>query len=308
MAKQVTAQEAQEMQAPATQNQNTSVAKKETVKSLFESPEIKQRISAILDKNAPQFITSVIQLVNSDKNLADCKPISVINAAMTAATLNLPLNNNLGFAYVVPYNSRQGDGTWLKEAQFQLGYKGFKQLAQNTGRFAILNQTDVREGELKKQNRLTGEIDFEWIEDAEARLKAKIIGYVSYFKLTNGFVSILYMTDAEIEQHARQYSKVYKKDGTGGGLWKTDRNAMALKTVTKLNISKNAPLSIVDKNLAVALQADQAVIREFNNETQTFDYVDNETQDAEYTEVTHKDKADAAIDATLNKINEKSNE
>ena len=305
MAKQVTAQEAQ---APATQNQNTNVAKKETVKSLFESPEIKQRIAAILDKNAPQFITSVIQLVNSDKNLADCKPISVINAAMTAATLNLPLNNNLGFAYVVPYNSKQADGTCLKEAKFQLGYKGFKQLAQNTGRFSILNQTDVREGELKKQNRLTGEIDFEWIEDAEARLKAKIIGYVSYFKLTNGFVSILYMTDAEIEQHARQYSKVYKKDGTGGGLWKTDRNAMALKTVTKLNISKNAPLSIVDKNLAVALQADQAVIREFNNENQTYDYVDNETQDAEYTDVTHKDKADAAIDATLNKINEKGNE
>ena len=83
---------------------------------------------------------------------------------------------------------------------------------------------------------------------------------------------------------------------------------MALKTVTKLNISKNAPLSIVDKNLAVALQADQAVIREFNNENQTYDYVDNETQDAEYTDVTHKDKADAAIDATLNKINEKGNE
>lgn len=308
MAKQVTAQEAQGMQAPATQNQNTGVAKKETVKSLFESPEIKQRIAAILDKNAPQFITSVIQLVNSDRNLAECKPISVINAAMTAATLNLPLNNNLGFAYVVPYNVSVGNNQWEKQAQFQLGYKGFKQLAQNTGRFAILNQTDVREGELKKQNRLTGEIDFEWIEDAEARLKAKIIGYVSYFKLTNGFVSILYMTDAEIEQHARQYSKVYKKDGTGGGLWKTDRNAMALKTVTKLNISKNAPLSIVDKNLAVALQADQAVIREFNNETQTYDYVDNETQDAEYTEVTHKDKADAAIDATLNKINEKGNE
>ena len=305
MAKQVTAQEAQ---APATQNQNTNVAKKETVKSLFESPEIKQRIAAILDKNAPQFITSVIQLVNSDKNLAECKPLSVINAAMTAATLNLPLNNNLGFAYVVPYNVSVGNNQWEKQAQFQLGYKGFKQLAQNTGRFSILNQTDVREGELKKQNRLTGEIDFEWIEDAEARLKAKIIGYVSYFKLTNGFVSILYMTDAEIEQHARQYSKVYKKDGTGGGLWKTDRNAMALKTVTKLNISKNAPLSIVDKNLAVALQADQAVIREFNNENQTYDYVDSDTQDAEYTDVTHKDKADAAIDATLNKINEKGNE
>ena len=305
MAKQVTAQEAQ---APATQNQNTSVAKKETVKSLFESPEIKQRIAAILDKNAPQFITSVIQLVYSDKNLAECKPLSVINAAMTAATLNLPLNNNLGFAYVVPYNVSVGNNQWEKQAQYQLGYKSFKQLAQNTGRFSILNQTDVREGELKKQNRLTGEIDFEWIEDAEARLKAKIIGYVSYFKLTNGFVSILYMTDAEIEQHARQYSKVYKKDGTGGGLWKTDRNAMALKTVTKLNISKNAPLSIVDKNLAVALQADQAVIREFNNENQTYDYVDSDTQDAEYTDVTHKDKADAAIDATLNKINEKGNE
>ena len=291
------------------QSQTTAVTeKKATVKSLFESTELKGRIAAILDKNAPQFITSVIQLVNSSNELKKAEPMTVINAAMTAATLNLPLNNNLGFAYVIPYNTKkkteQGD-IWITEAQFQLGYKGFKQLAQNTGRFTTIHQTEVREGELKSMNRLTGEIVFEWIEDSEDRIKKKIIGYVSYFKLTNGFTSTFYMTEAEIEAHARQYSKVYKKDGTGGGLWKTDRISMALKTVTKLNISKNAPLSVVDKNLVTALAADQSVVRDFSEDNVNYDYVDNGAQDAEFTEVTHKDKADAAIDATLNKINEK---
>ena len=291
------------------QSQTTAVTeKKATVKSLFESTELKGRIAAILDKNAPQFITSVIQLVNSSNELKKAEPMTVINAAMTAATLNLPLNNNLGFAYVIPYNTKkkteQGD-IWVTEAQFQLGYKGFKQLAQNTGRFTTIHQTEVREGELKSMNRLTGEIVFEWIEDSEDRIKKKIIGYVSYFKLTNGFTSTFYMTEAEIEAHARQYSKVYKKDGTGGGLWKTDRISMALKTVTKLNISKNAPLSVVDKNLVTALAADQSVVRDFSEDNVNYDYVDNGAQDAEFTEVTHKDKADAAIDATLNKINEK---
>ena len=292
------------------QSQTTAVAeKKATVKSLFESPELKERIAAILDKNAPQFITSVIQLVNSSNELKKAEPMTVINAAMTAATLNLPLNNNLGFAYVIPYNTKkkteQGD-IWVTEAQFQLGYKGFKQLAQNTGRFTTIHQTEVREGELKSMNRLTGEIVFEWIEDSDERLKKKIIGYVSYFKLTNGFTSTFYMTEAEIEAHARQYSKVYKKDGTGGGLWKTDRISMALKTVTKLNISKNAPLSVVDKNLVTALAADQSVVRDFSEDNVNYDYVDNDAQDAEFTEVTHKEKADKAMEATVEKIAEKS--
>ena len=113
------------------------------------------------------------------------------------------------------------------------------------------------------------------------------------------------MTDAEVEAHARQYSKVYKKDGTGGGLWKTDRHSMALKTVTKLNISKNAPLSIVDKNLTTALEADQSVVRNFDNENMGYEYVDNETQDAEFTEVTPEEKAAAAMAETEAKINSK---
>ena len=283
----------------------TAPTKKETVKSLFENPELKGRIVSILDKNAPQFITSVIQLVNSSNELKKAEPITVINAAMTAATLNLPLNNNLGFAYVIPYNTKkkteQGD-IWVTEAQFQLGYKGFKQLAQNTGRFSKIHQTDVREGELKTINRLTGEIDFNWIEDDSERMQKKVIGYVSYFQLTNGFSSTFYMSEAEIENHARQYSKVYKKDGSGGGLWKTDRVSMALKTVTKLNISKNAPLSVVDKNLVTALSADQSVVRDFGDGNASFDYVDNETEDAEFSEVSHKEKADKALEATINKI------
>lgn len=293
-----------------TENKNLETAKKTSVKSLFESPDIKSRINEILGKNAPQFVTSVIQLVNSSADLAKCTPITVINAAMTAATLNLPLNNNLGFAYVIPYNNKiKGQNgapdTWETVAQFQLGYKGFKQLAQNTGRFVTIHQTDVREGELVKNNRLTGEIEFNWIDDSAERLKKTIIGYVSYFKLSNGFQSTFYMTDAEVEAHARQYSKVYKKDGTGGGLWKTDRHSMALKTVTKLNISKNAPLSIVDKNLTTALEADQSVVRNFDNENMGYEYVDNDTQDAEFTEVTPEEKAAAAMAETEAKINSK---
>ena len=300
MAKQVTAQEAQ---APATQNQNTTVAKKETVKSLFESPEIKQRIAAILDKNAPQFITSVIQLVNSDKNLAECKPLSVINAAMTAATLNLPLNNNLGFAYVIPYNVREGN-VWIKKAQFQLGYKGFRQLALRTNQFIYLNQNDVREGEMIKRDRLTGEIEFNWIINDSERLKLPIIGYVSFFQLSNGFRSTFYMSNDELEAHALKYSKVYAKDKTG--LWATDRPAMCAKTVTKMNISKNAPLSVEDvhaSKLFKAIKADQAIIDPDGG----FTYPDNDTNDADFTIVDPKDKATAAENATMDKINENAN-
>src|SRR5690606_16784816 len=117
----------------------SEIQKKKDVKTLFENPDISSRIKAILDKNAPQFITSVIQLVNSSKDLAECEPISIINSAMVAATLNLPINNALGLAYIIPYNNKiKTPGMpdrWEKVAQFQIGFRGLKQLAQNTNRF-----------------------------------------------------------------------------------------------------------------------------------------------------------------------------
>lgn len=296
---------------PTGKNQAPEVAVKKDVKSLFERPEIASRIKDILDKNAPQFITSVIQLVNSSKDLAECEPMSVINAAMVATTLNLPLNNNLGLAYIIPYNNKvkgkngQPD-KWEKVAQFQVGYRGLKLLAQNTGRFLLLNETDVREGEIAERDRLTGEISFSWITDDAERESKPVIGYLSYLKLTNGFSSTLYMTNAELETHARKYSKVYKTDGTGGGLWKTDRQAMAIKTVSKLNIYRNAVLSIVDNNLSTAIKADQAVISHVDNSgVPSFNYADNPTENAEFEVMgdSPADKARKAQEATMAKLN-----
>ena len=275
------------------------LAPKKQVKSLLESEDVKARINEILGERAAAFTTSVIQLVNQSTQLAECDAITVVNAAMTAATLDLPLNNNLGLAYVIPYNVKEGAG-WAKKAQFQLGYKGFKQLAFRTGQFVNLHQSDVREGEIVKRDRLTGQIDFNWIEDDAERLKKPIVGYVSFFRLKNGFSSTFFMSNDELEAHALKYSKVYAKDKTG--LWKTDRPAMCEKTVTKLNISKNAPLSVEDvaaANLVKALRADQAVINDFGS---GYDYVDNDTADADFTIVDPKDKADAAVNATAEKI------
>ena len=278
----------------------TPAAPKKQVKSLLESDDVKGRINEILGERAAAFTTSVIQLVNQSVQLAECDAITVVNAAMTAATLDLPLNNNLGLAYVIPYNVKEG-ASWVKKAQFQLGYKGFRQLALRTGQFKNMHQTDVREGEIKERDRLTGEIRFEWVQDDAERLKLPIVGYVSFFQLTNGFRSTLYMSNDELEAHALKYSKVYAKDKTG--LWKTDRPAMCAKTVTKMNISKNAPLSVEDvhaSKLVKAMNADQAVIKDFGN---GFDYVDNDTNDADFTVVEPKDKAAAAENATMDKIN-----
>lgn len=299
MAKQDTAQSAKEATNAVATQANTAAQKKETVKSLLDSINYQKRLGDLLKDRAPQFITSVIQLVNQDKQLADCEPNSVINAALVATSLDLQITKSLGYAYVIPYNNKQPDGTWRKEAQFQLGYKGYKQLAQRTGRFELLHQTDVREGELIEINRLTGQIKFNWEQDSAKRLALPVIGYVSYFELKGGFSSTFYMSVAELEAHAAKYSKTYAQ---ATSKWKTDFSAMALKTVTKLNLDKNAPLSVEDKSieaLRLAIRADQAVVNDFENGG--FSYPDNDTQDAEFTEVSSaQSKADAALAATEN--------
>lgn len=239
-----------------------------TVKNLFGKDEVRNKFQEMLGKRAPSFITSVLQIVASNALLAKADPHSVYHSAAVAATLDLPLNNNLGFAYIVPYNQKQSDGTYKQVAQFQLGYKGLKQLALRSGQFKIMNSSDVREGEMFSRNRLTGEIIFKWIENEEDRLKAKIVGYVSFFELQNGYTQTLYMSISDLEKHGKKYSQTFKK---GYGLWKDDFESMCMKTVTKMNLSKNAPLS-VDMQRAVIV--DQAVINDAD--TQDVTYVDNE--------------------------------
>lgn len=248
------------------------IIKKETVKTLLDSTSVKDRLFDILGKRASTFATSVIQIMNNNRALADCEPNSVVGAAMTSATLNLPLNNSLGYAYIIPYNEKQPDNTYLKKAQFQIGYKGFIQLAQRSGQFKTINAGDVKKGEIISRDRLTGEIDFQWHDD-DIRDKHATIGYFGYFRLLNGYEATLFMTMTEINAHGKKFSKTFAKNY---GLWKTDLDAMAKKTVLKLLLSKYAPLSI---DMQTAVQTDQASFNDAKD-TQDISYIDNE-QDAE---------------------------
>lgn len=237
-----------------------------TAKALFGQENIQKRFKEMLGTKAQGFITSVLQIVASNELLTKADPMSVFNAAAVAATLDLPLNNSLGMAYIVPYNVTGKDGIKRTLAQFQMGYKSFIQLAQRSGTFKTINTTDVREGEIVSHDRLSGEITFNWIQGPD-RSEKKVAGYAAYFKLHNGFEKILYMTNDELSTHGTAYSQSFKK---GYGLWKDKFEAMASKTVIKLLLSKYAPLSIA---MQTAVVSDQAII----NDPETLDvtYADN---------------------------------
>lgn len=215
---------------------------KVTIQSLVHNEEFVSKAQDILQDGTPQFMASVLTLANSNKLLGECDPIKLFNCCLMAAALKLPFNQNLGQAYIVPFKG---------EPQLQLGWKGFIQLAQRSGQFKRINCSDVREGEIVKRDRLTGEIEFEWLEDAE-RDKKPVIGYVAYFELLNGYQQTLYMSKAEVEAHAKKYSQTYKQ---GFGVWKDNFDAMARKTLIKRILNQFAPLSV---DMAKAMEYDQA--------------------------------------------------
>lgn len=231
-----------------------------TTKTFFDRPVVQEKLKELVGKNAPAFATSVLQIVNSNSMLVNADPQTVFSAACMAATLNLPINNNLGFAYIVPFKNNK---TNTIEAQFQLGYKGFIQLAQRSGQFSRIAATPVYEGQLLSENPLLG-YEFDWT----VKPQGNPIGYVAFFKLLNSFTAELYMSKEEVTKHANKYSQTAKK---GYGVWKDQFDAMALKTVLKLLLSKQAPLSI---EMQSAVLADQAVVR--NVENNQFDYIDHQ--------------------------------
>lgn len=250
----------------------TELAKKNeqvSVKQYFKQPAVEAKFKELLGQRSQAFVTSVLQAVSSNPDLLQADPASIYNSAAVAAVLDLPINQSIGHAYIVPYNVKQKDGTWAKMAQFQLGYKGLIQLGMRSGQFIRINATDVREGELESRNRLTGEMTFKWEDDDNARATKKVVGFMSYFKLVNGFESEFYMSKEEVEAHAKKYSQTYKK---GFGKWSDDFDKMALKTVVKLNLnSGKAPLSI---QMQKAITADQAIIKDDSGEE--VEYVDHE--------------------------------
>jgi recombination protein RecT len=240
----------------------TEIQKKNDIKALFQMDDVKQKFNEILGRRSASFITSIMQIVASNDLLKNADATSVYQCAIVSATLDLPLNNNLGFAYIVPYKQKQTDGSYKVVATFQVGYKGFIQLSQRSGQFQTISATPIYEGQLISENPLTGyTFDF-------TKKSTIVIGYAAYFKLINGFEKTLYMTVNDLKTHGGKYSQTFKK---GHGLWKDEFDSMATKTVLKLLLSKFAPLSI---DMQKAVIADQAVIND--SETMDVEYSDNQ--------------------------------
>ena len=238
------------------------------------NPSTQKYLADVLGERKASFVNNLTALVANSAMLQECEPLTVMFAAMKATALDLPLDPNLGFAYCIPYNDNKNN---RKVGQFQIGYKGYKQLALRSAQFAIIpNATDVKEGELVKRNRLTGECVFNFIDDDVERAKKKTIGYASYFRLLSGAESTFYMSIEEMQAHASRYSQTFRsKDSRikAASKWSTDFDDMAKKTVLKLNLSKNAPLSVEMKD---AIKADQSVM--FKKDEYT--YIDNESEQA----------------------------
>lgn len=254
-------------------NQNQQVqapVKPKTLRELFNNPIIKTKIEQLVGKNSATFATSVMQIANSNTMLRTADPTSIFNAACMAVTLNLPLQNGLGFAYIVPFKNNKERKV---EAQFQIGYKGFIQLAQRSGQFKRLVALPVYKNQLLKKDFING-FEFDWEQEPEK--DENPIGYYAYFKLVNDFSAELYMSHDDIVKHAQRYSQTFKK---GFGVWHDNFEAMALKTVMKLLLSKQAPLSV---EMQQAVLADQAVVKDVEN--QEFNYGDN-VQNAEFVTV-----------------------
>lgn len=255
---------------------NTITAAKEdkTLKGMLESPEYKKKFEEMLGRKAAGFMSSIIAVTNNNNYLMKADPATVIGAAAQAAMLDLPINQSLGFAYIVPYKGA---------AQFQLGYKGYIQLAQRSGQYVDIGAKTVYEGELEYENRLLDKFKF------GDRTGDKVIGYLAYFRLTNGFEKMLFMTIDEMQAHAKKYSQNYKGGTDKWGL--ADFNVMAEKTVLKRLLSKFGPLSIESVQMSQALSNDGGVIS--MNKDGDFDVdFSGETIDAEYDEPTAETSGD----------------
>ena len=210
------------------------------LKALMNTPTMKHKFEEVLHDNANSFMANVMTLVSNDSYLADSEPMSILSGALTAATLNLGLDKNLGYAYLVPFNIKDKQtGKWVKKAQFVLGYKGYIQLAQRSAQYQALNVIEIYEGELESWNRLTEEFEF----NPNGRVSDEVIGYVGYFELLNGFRKTVYWTKQEIEAHRIANSKDRDKTKLSG-VWASDYNAMARKTVLRNMLSKWGILSI----------------------------------------------------------------
>lgn len=277
----------------------TAPKKVDVLKNMLNAPSVMEQFNNALAKSAPTFVASVIDLYNGDTNLQQCEPKAVVMEALKAAVLKLPINKALGYAFIIPFNSSVKDdkGNWVKKMvpTFQMGYKGYIQLAMRTGQYRTINADVVYEGELRKANKLTGEIAFDGEKKSD-----KVVGYFCYFELLNGFSKTLYMTVEQMAEHAKRYSKGLKKETTVESLlnlsnlpvapdsktvgWMGNFHGMAVKTVIRNLLGKYGYLSVeMQQAIVNDTEGDTAENRDSlvheNGNAQVFDATDVQYED-----------------------------
>lgn len=214
-------------------------------------------------KRAAKFIAAISSAVATNPSLQQCEAGSILSGALLGEALNLSPSPQLGQYYLVPFKDK---------AQFQLGYKGYIQLAIRSGQYKDIDVIEVREGEYLGRDKITGKHQFEFIEDEVERENKPIIGYMAYFEYLNGFYKNLYWSKEKMQKHALEYSQAYASDvkkGTNYSFWTKDFNGMAFKTMLRQLISKWGIMSI---DMQEALTKDMSVVKEDG----TYDYVDNQ--------------------------------
>ncbi len=229
------------------------------LKGYFNNEACMKNLQAMLGQKAQGFATSVLSVVNNNRLLQNADPASIYSSAMVAASLDLPINPNLGFAAIVPYG---------KQAQFQIMTRGLIQLAIRSGQYERITNAVVHKGELVKYDPFKDEYEF----DASKKESDEIIGFMAYFRTIGGFEKYFYMTKEEAMAHGKKYSKSFSS-----GVWNTDPTAMCLKTVTKLLLSKFGILSI---EMQRAIKFDQGVAK--GDFTQIDNIEDIDAADVEY--------------------------
>lgn len=250
------------------------------LKSALNAPSVRQKFEEMLGKRSSQFMTSITSVVSNNALLQKADVNSIIMGSAVAASMDLPLNANLGYAALVPFNSK--DGCF---AQLQVMVKGWTELFLRSGQCQSIICETVYEGQLVKKNKFTGEYVF----DEDAKTSDKIVGFMAYFRLTNGFEKYEYMTIEEIKAHAQKFSQTFRR---GSGIWKDHFEEMAKKTVLKRLITKWAPKSIEMQRMAMF---DQSVVNGDINDIDNAQavYADNQKDERhERGEVTEFEEVD----------------
>lgn len=253
---------------------NEIATKKEGIAAFLAKEAIKANVESVVGvKDSQRFISSVVSAVQTNPSLSECTNSSILSAALLGHSLNLPQSPQLGMFYLIPFKNKKkikdesGKERTVEvmEATFQISYRGLLQLAMRSGMYEKIHVTDIRQGELVSYNPIMDEYEFAPELDVNKRLALPIIGYYAFFKYLNGQKKDIYWSKEQIEAHAKKYSATYRN---GYGLWKTDFDAMAKKTMLRALVSKWGTMSV---EMERAYVGDQAVIREDG----TPDYIDN---------------------------------